>query len=83
LVFGLLRGRVAISYSLYVWQQFFMLQAANNRFMLFAAPFLLLAVSLASYYYIEKPFIARGRRLTGKKLASASDSLHYIEQVVD
>jgi peptidoglycan/LPS O-acetylase OafA/YrhL len=52
-----------ISYSIYVWQQLVVVEGLNNRSMQFAAPFLLLAISLYSYYRIEQPFIAKGRTL--------------------
>jgi peptidoglycan/LPS O-acetylase OafA/YrhL len=55
-----------ISYSLYVWQQPFMQAVHNDPHALPIAAILLPVTAVASYYYIEKPFIARGHRLTEK-----------------
>jgi len=55
------------SYSLYLWQQVFLISDWDNRLWIQKAPWNLLAtaaVALASYYFLEKPCIALGRKLS-------------------
>ncbi|WP_394824712.1 acyltransferase family protein [Pendulispora albinea] len=65
-----------LSYSLYIWQQLFLIDAPSSRlpvlepFQTFpanvVAAFLL---AIASYYVIERPFLRLGRRVLGYPLA--------------
>ena len=56
-----------LSYSLYIWQQFFLLGSHGTYFGIQSFPLNFVAVFLcasASYYAIERPMIAFGHRIT-------------------
>ena len=55
-----------LSYSLYIWQEFFLMTAASAADLIWAAP-MLAAVAFASYQLIERPFIERGRKYSNDK----------------
>jgi peptidoglycan/LPS O-acetylase OafA/YrhL len=55
----------AISYSLYIWQAFFMAFRSPLALCLFMP-----AAALASYYFIELPATRLGHRLTGSQVRS-------------
>jgi peptidoglycan/LPS O-acetylase OafA/YrhL len=61
-----------LSYSVYLWQQIVIFdQAAHSRLRIMVLLFclklpLILGLALASYYWIEVPFIRIGRRLAGR-----------------
>jgi peptidoglycan/LPS O-acetylase OafA/YrhL len=64
-----------LSYSLYVWQQLFLVPDERPLGMLQSFPFAFTAMGLcavASYYCIEKPFIKMGHRLADTRNASQS-----------
>lgn len=51
-----------VSYSLYVWQQYFLIPRSRSHTLMMIA--LMPIIALASYYGIEKPLIRLGHRLT-------------------
>jgi peptidoglycan/LPS O-acetylase OafA/YrhL len=64
-----------ISYSLYVWQQLFLLHPPKSLplAMLSVFPLNLLsafAVAICSFYFIERPAIEVGRRIYARKVSS-------------
>jgi peptidoglycan/LPS O-acetylase OafA/YrhL len=67
LEWGLLRWVGRLSYSLYLWQQFFLVPGASYPFSLLQRfplnVMLLLAVATLSYRYVERPMIRLGHQL--------------------
>jgi len=53
-----------LSYSIYMWQELFVVLIRNSGPRLYPYWLLLVPVALGSYYLIEKPLIERGRKLT-------------------
>jgi peptidoglycan/LPS O-acetylase OafA/YrhL len=67
-----------ISYSLYLWQQFFFIHRPETSWLKYLqiTPINLLAtisLAIASYYFIEKPFIRLGHRLAPPATPGRSD----------
>jgi peptidoglycan/LPS O-acetylase OafA/YrhL len=61
-----------VSYSIYVWQELFMLiTPANSRTGAIVPLFAMLLCALGSYVYIERPFTRLGQRLTCKQERTA------------
>lgn len=58
-----------LSYSLYIWQQLFLLTVHTWEAFVVAL-FLLPAVASASYFWIERPFIRRGAALAARYRSS-------------
>jgi peptidoglycan/LPS O-acetylase OafA/YrhL len=67
-----------ISYSVYLWQQLvFGFAPLHWRARLIALPFLIaliLAVAASSYRWIERPMMARGKRISGRLFPTATPS---------
>jgi peptidoglycan/LPS O-acetylase OafA/YrhL len=77
LLFAPLEWLGTISYSVYVWQQFFLAHHQPGAIYFFMG--LLPLFALGSYYWIERPFNRLGHRLTrgtretvGKQIAQAA-----------
>ena len=63
-----------ISYSVYIWQQLSLGPTSMyGRHWMLSLPFFFLAPALISYFAIERPFIAIGRRLS-KRMGAAAPS---------
>jgi peptidoglycan/LPS O-acetylase OafA/YrhL len=67
-----------ISYSLYLWQQLFLVPGWEHRSIFQTPPWnlpLTVALAVFSYHFLEKPCIAFGRRLSGRLQIRSTQSL--------
>jgi peptidoglycan/LPS O-acetylase OafA/YrhL len=62
-----------VSYSVYVWQQFFFVYRTSTPIVIFTMCLMPL-FALGSYYWIERPFTRLGHRLTAGKASDQSVS---------
>jgi peptidoglycan/LPS O-acetylase OafA/YrhL len=78
LIFKLLNNRFVIhmgilSYSIYIWQEFFFIGRLNGIWRMFPYNIgVIYLVALASYYLVEKPFLKLKKRLSTNKLEPVS-----------
>lgn len=67
-----------ISYSLYIWQQLFFSDLHNFFFSFPINLLCMLAVAIASYYLIEKPFLKLKERFEPKRVLQKIGTVKYI-----
>jgi peptidoglycan/LPS O-acetylase OafA/YrhL len=69
-----------VSYSVYVWQELFMVLMPRQGVVSIVGWIATMAlISLASYEYIERPFVRLGHRLTVRARTSGNATLSKIE----